>query len=243
MANLCDRVKTQSIAFFNRDLKVGGMLLWVALLGIALSLALLPLRAALLLVVGSGGLLLAMRWPALAWIGLGLTLPFASALKLGPLSAADLLLLGALALWAADGVRRRRLTLAPARLPFFVAIYITALLITLPQAADLGEAAAEVIKWAEVLLVIWVAGQALDRRSARWLVVALLASASVQGMLGLYQFLFRVGPDAFILMDRFMPRRRQLRPAQSLCGLFGANAACGGKFGVVGGESILDIGE
>jgi hypothetical protein len=37
-----------------------------------------------------------------------------------------------------------------------------------------------------------------------WLVAALLAAAAVQGIYGLYQFVFRVGPEWFLIQGRFM---------------------------------------
>ncbi|RME58278.1 MAG: O-antigen ligase domain-containing protein, partial [Caldilineae bacterium] len=72
------------------------------------------------------------------------------------------------------------------------------------QAENLAEAAVEVIKWAEVLLVVWLVSQTLDSRQARWLAAGLLVGGSLQALLGIYQFLFRVGPEAFLLMGRFM---------------------------------------
>jgi O-antigen ligase len=180
------------------------ILAWIGLLLLAFLLAWLPLRMALLLVSGVGAALLVIRWPWLAWIGLAAALPFTSAVKLGRLSATDLLLTGALALWFADGVRRRSLRLDPRPLPGFVAIYLAAILLSTIQATDLAEAAAEVIKWAQVFIAVWVVGQFLSPGQKRWLAAALLVGGALQGLLGIYQFLFRIGPPSFLLADRFM---------------------------------------
>ncbi|MBX3000432.1 MAG: O-antigen ligase family protein [Caldilineaceae bacterium] len=177
---------------------------WAALLLLAILIAWLPLRIALLLVGGVGAALLLIRWPWLAWIGLAVALPFASAVKFGRLSAADLLLAGGLALWFADGVRRRSLRLDPRLLPGFVAIYLAVILSSVLWAVDLVEAAAEVIKWIEVLIVVWVVGQFLSPGQKRWLAAALLVGGALQALLGIYQFLFRIGPPSFLLADRFM---------------------------------------
>lgn len=187
-----------------RERFIQPILVWTGLLVLAFLVAWLPLRVALLLVGGVGGALLVIRWPWLAWFGLAATLPFTSAVKLGRLSATDLLLAGALALWFADGVRRRSLRLDPRPLPGFVAIYLSVLLISTLQSSNLAEAAAEVIKWAEVLITVWVVGQLLSQGQKRWLAVGLLVGGALQGALGIYQFLFRIGPPAFLLDDRFM---------------------------------------
>jgi putative inorganic carbon (hco3(-)) transporter len=171
---------------------------------LALLIAWLPVGMASLLVFGLGAFLLLVRRPWLAWIGLAAVLPFASAIKVGRLSATDLLLAGALALWFADGVRRRSLRLDPRPLPGFVAIYLAVLLISTLQAGNLAEAAAEVIKWGEVLITVWVVGQVLSSGQKRWLAAGLLLGGALQGLLGIYQFLFRIGPPAFLLGDRFM---------------------------------------
>ena len=60
------------------------------------------------------------------------------------------------------------------------------------------------IKWIELLLIVWLVGQTLTPAQCRWLVLALLLGGAVQGLLGVYQFIFRIGPDAFVLLGRFM---------------------------------------
>jgi len=176
----------------------------LALFGLAWLLATLPLLVVGLLMAAVGGGLLLLRHPWLLWLGIGLVLPFTSGIKSGPLSVTDLLLAGAVALWFADGVRRRTLRLDAAPIPGWIAFYLAALLLSTYTAADLTEAAAEVIKWVELLLVVWLVGQTLTPAQSRWLVLALLAGGAMQGILGVYQFLFRVGPDAFVLLGRFM---------------------------------------
>ncbi|MBI1296302.1 hypothetical protein GC175_15215 [bacterium] len=176
----------------------------VGLLTLAWFLATAPLTLVALLVFGIGATLVVVRFPWLAWVGLAAVLPFSSAVEIGPLSATDLLLAAVLAIWFADGVRRRSLQLNPGMLPGLVTIYLAALLTSSLGAVDLAEAAAEVIKWTEVLVVVWVAGQSLTGEQKRWVALGLLAGGALQGLLGLYQFVFRVGPDAFVLFERFM---------------------------------------
>ena len=174
------------------------------LLALAWLLATLPLPlVGLLLAVVGGGLLL-LRHPWLVWPGIALLLPVTSGIKAGPLSATDLLLAGAVALWFADGVRRRSVRLEPATLSGWIAVYLAALLLSAYTAVNLSEATSEVIKWIELLLVVWLVGQTLTPAQSRWLVLALLVGGAAQGALGVYQFILRIGPDAFVLLGRFM---------------------------------------
>ncbi|MBI3960660.1 MAG: O-antigen ligase family protein [Chloroflexi bacterium] len=174
------------------------------LLALAWLLATLPLPLiGLLLGAGGGGLLL-LRHPWLVWPGIALVLPFTSGLKSGALSLTDLLLAAAIALWFADGARRKSVRLTPHALPGWIAPYLAALLLSTYRAVDLTEAASEVIKWTELLLVVWLVGQTLTPVQSRWLVLTLLAGGAAQGLLGVYQFLFHIGPDAFVLLGRFM---------------------------------------
>ena len=156
-------------------LGVGGL----ALLLLAWLLATLPLPMVGLLIGGVGGGLLLLRHPWLIWPGIALLLPVTSGIKAGPLSVTDLLLAGAVALWFVDGVRRRALRLSPAPLPGWIAPYLAALLLSTYAAADLTEAAREVIKWVELLLVVWLVGQTLTPAQSRWLVLALLVGGAV----------------------------------------------------------------
>lgn len=176
----------------------------LALLLLAWLLATLPLSLAALLVGCAAGGLLLLRHPWLVWPGIALLLPFTSGLKSGPLSVTDLLLAGAVALWFVDGVRRRSLRLEFSPVAAWIAPYLAALLLSTYAAVDLTEATREVIKWVELLLVVWLVGQTLTPGQSRWLVLALLVGGALQGLLGVYQFLFRIGPEHFVLLGRFM---------------------------------------
>jgi O-antigen ligase len=71
-------------------------------------------------------------------------------------------------------------------------------------AIDLDEALTEMVKWVEFGIVLWVVPRALPDKRAVWLVAALLLAAAGQGLYGLYQFIFRIGPDWFLIQGRFM---------------------------------------
>jgi putative inorganic carbon (hco3(-)) transporter len=188
---------------------------------LAWGIAILPISAVMLAGMAGAGLVLLVRWPWIAWLVLAAGLPVASSIRWGPISAADMVLVGAMGLWFADGVRRRRLELAFTGPALFLALYLASLLLALPAAADLGEGAQEVIKWVQVLLVFLLVGQSLTARRRRWLATALLAAATGQALLGLYQFLFQVGPDFFIIFGRFMRASGSFRQPNPFAGYLG----------------------
>lgn len=177
---------------------------WSALLLIAVALALLPLRDALLLAGGSMATILLLRWPWLIWLPLAAALPVTSGLKQGVVSVTDLLLAAGVALWFFDGARRRTLLLRGSLPVGLATVYIAALSLSTFGAVELGEALAEVIKWLELLVLLLVVPSMVGPAQARWLAAALVLGGIGQGLLGLYQFVFRIGPEYFLILGQFM---------------------------------------
>ncbi len=186
------------------DVRIRSAAAIVGLMGLAWLLAELPLLWVAALIAAGGGGLVLVRFPHLIWIGLAVALPFASGFKMGPLSLADLLLGAAVLLWFLDGVRKGRLRLSPGLMPVLFSGYLVALLLSLTQAIDMREALEGVIKWLQMLLVILLIPEALSPRQARWLVWGLLTGGALQAALGVYQFIFRIGPPHFLVLERFM---------------------------------------
>lgn len=178
--------------------------IWLALGSLAWLLATLPLPIAAGLVGAATGAFLLLRWPWLLWLGLAVVLPVSSGIKFGPLSATDVGVAAGLALWFVDGVRRRSLQLTFSPVVVALLVYVGALLLALYGAQNLGESVAEVFKWGETALVILLVHQMLPATKRQWLVAALLLGGIGQGLLGLYQFVYRIGPDWFIILGRFM---------------------------------------
>jgi putative inorganic carbon (hco3(-)) transporter len=71
-------------------------------------------------------------------------------------------------------------------------------------APDLDEALTEMVKWVEFGALLLILPMAVPAKFLPWLVAALLAAAALQGIYGLYQFVFRIGPDWFLIQGRFM---------------------------------------
>jgi O-antigen ligase len=140
----------------------------------------------------------------LAWLGLAFSLPIASGIRIGPASTTDLLLAASLALWFASFVTRTRQPYVPHPPLWPVALYILVLYLSSLGALNLAEALTEMVKWIEFAAILLLVPSALPPKMVPWLVGALLAAAALQGVYGLYQFVFRIGPEWFLIQGRFM---------------------------------------
>jgi putative inorganic carbon (HCO3(-)) transporter len=185
--------------------RMGSTLMTAAcLLAIAAAIALLPLEQVVLAAGAVTAVLLVLRRPWLILLPLAALLPITSAIRLGPASVTDLLLAAAVGLWYVDGARRRTLTLRGSPVIALTAVYVGVLIASAWGAANFGEAAREVIKWVELLALLLVAPALLTHEQVPWVAAAMVMGATAQALLGLYQFIFAVGPEYFVLLGRFM---------------------------------------
>ena len=198
-------------------------LLWLPpLFATAWAIATLPLFWATAGLLAVAATLLVLINPWLLWLALAALLPITSAARIGPAAPTDLLLAGVLGCWFLAAAARRSVRLAP-QLPFWpVLLYVTVLIAATLDAPQLDEALVEVVKWVEFALIILLVPVALPKAGATWLVTALLVAAAGQGIQGLYQFIYRIGPDWFAIGDRFM----------RASGLFGQPNPYGGYLGL-----------
>lgn len=176
----------------------------LGLLLLAAAIALLPLPELIGLLLAAGAVALVLRWPWLIWLPLAVFVPFTSGLRLGVASVTDLLLAAGVALWFFDGARRRTLSLRWSPMSSLAGVFAATLFVSLFFAVDLGEGVSEVIKWLQLPVLLLVAPTMLTAERSRWLAAALVLGACVQAILGLYQFIFQVGPEHFIILGRFM---------------------------------------
>ncbi len=73
------------------------------------------------------------------------------------------------------------------------------------KALSLGASLVETIKWVEMLVLYLFVVALLPARHVKWVVVVLLLTGMAQALLGLYQFIFKVGPEGFLLFGgRFL---------------------------------------
>lgn len=180
---------------------VGALL---SLIVLASAIAVAPITWVILALGATAGIVLALIFPWLAWLGLAFALPVASGLHIGPALLTDFLFAASIALWAASWLSQRRPLSAP-RIPVWpVALYMLVLYLSSLGASDLGEALTEMVKWLEFGLLLVVVPLAMPSHFVPWLVASLLAAAALQGIYGLYQFIYRIGPDWFLIQGRFM---------------------------------------
>lgn len=202
-----DTAARRPAAFALRTYPVTRRLAQAAALAIlAILLALLPLSWAAFLTAGAAAALLILRRPWLVWLLPAAALPVAGTVHFGfgPLTAIELLLALAGFAWLLSGAARGSLRFTHHPLLAPLLLYLSVLLLSSMNAPNLGEAAREMVKWIEFSVVLMLVPTMLVQGQARWLVAALLVAALGQALLGLYQFIFRIGPDWFLVLDRFM---------------------------------------
>lgn len=175
------------------------------------ALAFLLVRAPLpwvgLVVIGGIAAVALLLRPALGLGALAFSIPFSSTvLQIGGLAvgASELLLAATLAAWLARMVARRQVRVLGNRLTLALAIYIGALCFSLLPATNLAPAAKELAKWLQMLAVYTLVISEPSAGDLRLLVGCLLTAGTLEAALGIYQFLFQVGPPGFILMGRYM---------------------------------------
>lgn len=195
------------------------------LFGVALLVAVLPATTSSWLLAAVGLALAVLIRP---WLGLPLlamAAPFAALwpLPLGglPIDGADLLLALLLAAWLAQGVARRRIVLPRPPLLWPLLALLASLSLSLLRAPSYREGLPELFKWLQVLALYLAVVALLPRRRVGWLIAGLLAAAAAQALLGLYQFLTQTGPDAFVLLGRFMRAYGTFRQPNPYAGYLG----------------------
>ncbi len=186
---------------------------WILLaaiaVGLGLALARLPLVWA---AIGLSLVILFVLTLIEPLIGLGLALllgPFKPLtdyfLPQLPLDPGQLALIVTLGAWFLQAARRHAWHVPKSPLNLALLIFIGAASLSLLNALSLGFALKELIKWAQLLLVMWLV---IDLGgSGRWpaIVGASLGAAVVQALIGVWQFGLRGdGPEHFLILgDRF----------------------------------------
>lgn len=178
-----------------------GLPLFIITLGLAL--ALLPLKAAFLLVAGSALLILSLLYPQIGLYLLIPAIPFSSLLQInlggfsvGPIEGALALMMGP---WLLRMIARREIIIphAPMLWPFL--IFLGCIDLSWLNAFSIGSAIPETLKWIEMLAVYLFISANFGPAQTRWPVMALLLTGLAQAGLGLYQFIFKIGPEGFLL--------------------------------------------
>jgi putative inorganic carbon (HCO3(-)) transporter len=198
----------QSARFALTNLRGFEILAWGAGSVLAVSIALLPLTWASLLVLGSITLVVTLVRPQFGVLLLVPAVPFGSLrqVQLGVMNVGltEALLALVLAAWLMRMIVRRevRVTLPPLGLPML--LFLGAILLSVLVAGSVQYSAKEIIKWLEVLALYLLVVNEMGGQWPRPLIFTFLMTGAVAAVQGIYQFLFQVGPEGFILFDRFM---------------------------------------
>ena len=175
---------------------------------LALGIALVPLLWAALLLLGSAVVLVTLVRPQLGVLLLVVAVPFGSVrqVRVGVMNVGltELLLALVLAAWMMRMLARRELSLKWPPLTLPLVIFIGALCLSSLESMSLAYSIKELVKWAEVLALYVLVANQMTGRWKRLLVFVLLGTGALAALQGIYQFLFQVGPEEFVLFGRFM---------------------------------------
>jgi putative inorganic carbon (HCO3(-)) transporter len=176
--------------------------------GFALGIALLPLPWVVLLVLGSAAVLATLVRPQLGVLLVVLAVPFGSLrqVRIGVMNVGvtEVLVALVLAAWLMRMIARREVTVKwpPLTLPF--GLFFIVLSLSSLSSVSLQHSLKELVKWVEVLALYVLAANVMTGRWKKALVAVLLGTGALAALHGIFQFLFQIGPEEFILFGRFM---------------------------------------
>jgi len=179
-----------------------------AVVSSGLALVTLPVSWAAYLTVAIGALVLVLLRPVFGLYLLVLAIPFGSLeeLNIGVISVGGAEALAALtfAAWLAHMLARRevRTLRAPLLVPLLAFLFVASFSVI--GALSLQWSLKGLLVWLELLAVYLMVVNLAGAREARVVVILILVAGALQALLGIYQFLGRVGPEGFVLFDRFM---------------------------------------
>jgi O-antigen ligase len=120
------------------------------------------------------------------------------------LGLAEVLVMLVLAAWLMRLIafRQVRGRILPLVVP--LAILLGLLSLSVLGTTSLQHSIKEILKWLELLVLYVLVANEMHGRWRRALIFIVLGTGAVVALQGIYQFVFRVGPEGFILFDRFM---------------------------------------
>ena len=188
------------------------ILLVMALLGLGVAIAWLPVATTVLLFAGTIFLILLLVKPILSLFVLIPIIPFSPlfSIPVGSVRVGlmEIVLVAGIAAWLLQRSTGQRDQGRPGRAfilvwPFL--IFLGAVSLSWLNALSIGASLVETIKWVEMLALYLFVVALLPARSVKWVVAVILITGMAQAALGLYQFVFKVGPAGFLLFEgRFL---------------------------------------
>ncbi len=182
------------------------LVLLTVIMALGVALTWLPLTWAAGLIAGLVAVILVLLWPILILYGLIPLIPFSSlaALELGgfKVGAMELTLALGVSAWllqiAVDlNPNLRSPTTAPLLWPLL--FFLGAVSLSWLTTFSIGASLVETAKWLEMLALYLLGVALLPRRYIESVVLVIILAGAAQAGLGLYQFIFKVGPEGFLL--------------------------------------------
>ena len=184
-----------------------------------------PLTLAMSLVCGGTVLFLLFLYPEYGPVLLAFSVPFGSLqqIRVGSIAigATEVLLALMIASWLARMLAFRQVSFGKPPLVLPLLGFVGAGLVSLLGTTSLSLSVVEIFKWVELLAVYLLVGHNLEERASQVLVLALIAAGAAEALLGIYQFLFQVGPPGFVLFGRFMRASGTFRQPNPFGGYLG----------------------
>jgi hypothetical protein len=195
-------------------------------LGLGVGLAILPIRRAALLIVGSSAAILSLLYPKICLYLLIPAIPFSSLFQVGfggvVISPVELLLGLMLGTWLLKMAVRQEIRLPHPPLLWPFLLFLGVIGLSWLTTFSIKGSLIETIKWIEMLALYLFISATLSRTEARWLIVTLLLAGLAEAGLGLYQFIFKIGPEGFLLFGgRFLRAYGTFRQPNPFAGYLG----------------------
>ncbi|MCI0477163.1 MAG: hypothetical protein L0Y55_13020, partial [Anaerolineales bacterium] len=184
-------------------------LLFTAILAIASALIALPLTSAIVVIGGVLIVLALLRWHEIALYIAIVAVPFGSwfpiSVGAGNVTAVDFAVAVLIVLWLARMiVIERGITIRFPPLSFPFALFLFAALVSITGALSLQFALKELTKWIEMFAVYVYVANNLDAAKIKRALAVMFIAGGAEAAIGIYQFLFRWGPEGFLLFGNYI---------------------------------------
>jgi O-antigen ligase len=178
------------------------------IIAVGIAIAILPLNFAGIIVIGCILILVTLIRPDFGLYLLIFAIPFGSIKEIRvagfTVRAAEGLVALILAGWLARMIWEREVRTIHPSLLLPLLIFFGAILLSLTGTLSIRWSLKEIIKWLEVLAIYLFVVNTVDGKMAEVIVVLILLAGIGQALLGWYQFFGGVGPEAFLIIGRFI---------------------------------------
>jgi O-antigen ligase len=176
----------------------------LALFG-ALAIAILPLQVSLAVSVIAVVLIGTLIEPGIGLLAALIAGPWAAWMNtyypgVLPIDAGQILIALTLGAWLLRGLRHRDFTLPRSPILIPLSLFVGWAATSMLWAPDLSFGLPEVIKWIEIVLIMLFTIDLIQRRSLKWILIAIMTTGVLQALIGIYEARVRgTGPLGFQL--------------------------------------------